>query len=129
MNNDELINENKPQDDKEMFEEEYEELPLLKISDEDGNEMLYACLQELELNSKKYLITMELEPDEVDETDDSDKILHNPFDEDENEELEVFVFVEEGEEDGEKVISIVEDDDEFNEVVEEWNKLIETDIE
>jgi len=32
--------------------EEYE-LPLLKIADEDGNEMHYACLQELEWNSKR----------------------------------------------------------------------------
>ncbi|MEA1885437.1 MAG: DUF1292 domain-containing protein [Thermotogota bacterium] len=96
--------------------EEYE-LPLLKIADEDGNEMHYACLQELEWNSKKYLITMELEAD-----DETDELLENPFEDDE---LEVFIFTEEGEEDGNRIISIVEDDDEFNAVVEEWNRIIE----
>lgn len=103
-------------DEENLQEEEYE-LPLLKIADEDGNEMQYACLQELELNSKKYLITMELITD-----DETDEVLENPFEDDE---LEVFVFVEEGEENGSKLISIVEDDEEFNAVVEEWNRIIE----
>ena|SRR6056297_374741 len=97
--------------------EEYE-LPLLKIADEDGNEMHYACLQELEINSKKYLITMELETDDAQED-----VLENPFEEDE---LIVFIFIEEGEEDGNRIISIVEDDEEFNTVVEEWNRIIES---
>jgi len=101
-------------------QEEYE-LPLLKIADEEGNEMHYACLQELEWNNKKYLITMELETD-----DESDEVLENPFEDDE---LEVFIFIEEGEEDGNRIISIVEDDDEFNEVVEEWNRIIELESE
>lgn len=100
--------------------EEYE-LPLLKIEDEDGNEMHYACLQELEFNSKKYLITMELEAD-----DEQEDVLENPFEEDE---LEVFIFTEEGEEDGNRIISIVEDDEEFNAVVEEWNRIMESETE
>ncbi len=115
INNQDIpIEEHNTQDE---YDEEYE-LPLLKIADEDGNEVHYACLQELEWNHKKYLITMELETDE-----DSEEILENPF---EDEEMEVFIFVEEGEEDGNRVISIVEDDDEFNAVVEEWDKIIES---
>ncbi|HRW35657.1 MAG TPA: DUF1292 domain-containing protein [Thermotogota bacterium] len=102
--------------------EEYE-LPLLRIEDEDGNEMNYVCLQELELNSKKYLITMEM-----DSEDESDETLENPFN-DEDDELEVFIFIEEGEENGNRIISIVEDDDEFDSVVEAWNKIIETETE
>ncbi len=102
--------------------EEYE-LPLLRIEDEEGNEMNYVCLQELELNSKKYLITMEMESE-----DEEDETLENPF-ADEEDELEVFVFIEEGEENGNRIISIVEDDDEFNAVVEAWNKIIENESE
>jgi len=102
--------------------EEYE-LPLLRIEDEDGNEMNYVCLQELELNSKKYLITMEM-----DSEDETDETLENPFN-DEDDELEVFIFIEEGEENGNRIISIVEDDDEFDSVVEAWNKIIETETE
>jgi|SRR6056297_871301 len=117
--NDEALEKRDIEEQNEQLDEY--ELPLLKIADEDGNEMYYACLHELELNSKKYLITMELEAD-----DDQDDILENPF---ENDELEVFIFIEEGEEDGNQIISIVEDDDEFNEVVEEWNRMIEQEVE
>lgn len=117
MNDETLDKRDMPIEDYNEQQEEYE-LPLLKIADEDGNEMHYACLQELELNSKKYLITMELETD-----DEQDDVLENPFEDDE---LEVFIFIEEGEEDGNRIISIVEDDEEFNEVVEEWNRMIES---
>ena len=117
MNDNAQKNKDKPLEEENMQQEEYE-LPLLKIADEDGNEMHYACLQELELNSKKYLITMELNT----EDEETDEVLENPFEDDE---LEVFVFVEEGEENGKKLISIVEDDEEFNSVVEEWNRIIE----
>ncbi len=115
VNNNPLEGQNEPY-------EEYE-LPLLRIEDEEGNEMNYVCLQELELNSKKYLITMEMESE-----DEEEETLENPFT-DEDDELEVFVFIEEGEENGNRIISIVEDDDEFNSVVEAWNKIIETESE
>ena len=120
MNDESIENRDTPIEENNEQQEEYE-LPLLKIADEDGNEMHYACLQELEWNSKKYLITMELEAD-----DETDEVLENPFEEDE---LEVFIFTEEGEEDGNRIISIVEDDDEFNAVVEEWNRIIEDEAE
>jgi len=120
MNDETLNNQETPIEEYNEQQEEYE-LPLLKIADEEGNEMHYACLQELEWNNKKYLITMELETD-----DESDEVLENPFEDDE---LEVFIFIEEGEEDGNRIISIVEDDDEFNEVVEEWNRIIELESE
>ena len=120
MNDETLNNQETPIEEYNEQQEEYE-LPLLKIADEEGNEMHYACLQELEWNNKKYLITMELETD-----DESDEVLENPFEDDE---LEVFIFIEEGEEDGNRIISIVEDDDEFNEVVEEWNSIIELESE
>ena len=120
MNDESIENRDTPIEENNEQQEEYE-LPLLKIADEDGNEMHYACLQELEFDSKKYLITMELEAE-----DETDEVLENPFEDDE---LEVFIFIEEGEEDGNRIISIVEDDDEFNAVVEEWNRLIELESE
>jgi len=116
MNDESIENRDVPIEENNEQQEDYE-LPLLKIADEDGNEMYYACLQELEFNNKKYLITMELEAE-----DESDEVLENPFEDDE---LEVFIFIEEGEEDGNRIISIVEDDEEFNAVVEEWNRIIE----
>ena len=122
MNEEVKHNKDKPLDEENTQHEEYE-LPLLKIADEDGNEMNYVCLQELEFNKKKYLITMELETEEDDE---SEEVLENPFEDDE---LEVFVFIEEGEENGDRIISIVEDDDEFNSVIEEWNRIIEAESE
>jgi uncharacterized protein YrzB (UPF0473 family) len=91
--------------------------------DEEGNEHFYACLDEFEKEGKKYIITMELD---LNEEEEEEGILVNPF---ENEELEVFVFVDEGEEEGDRIVSVVEDDEEFNKIVEEWNRRIETEKE
>ncbi len=100
-----------------------EELPMLGITDDEGNEHFYACLDEFEKDGKKYIITMELD---LDEEEDEEGILVNPF---ENDELEVIVFIDEGEEEGDRVVSVVEEDDEFNIVVEEWNRRIEAEKE
>jgi uncharacterized protein YrzB (UPF0473 family) len=99
-----------------------EELPMLGIMDEEGNEHFYACLDEFEKAGKQYIITMELDMDEKDE----EGVLADPF---ENDELEVIVFVDEGEEDGERIVSVVENDEEFNGVIEEWNGRIEAEKE
>lgn len=103
--------------DQELFDEEY---PVLTLVDDEGNELEFELVAELEIEDAKYKVLLPLDDlfgDEVDEES-----------EDEDEEFDgagVIIFKVLADAEGNEVLADIEDDEEWEMVADVWQELSE----
>ncbi|NLB51950.1 MAG: DUF1292 domain-containing protein [Syntrophomonadaceae bacterium] len=93
--------------DEELFEEEF---PILILVDEEGVEHDFEMLAELEIDDEKYRVLV-------------------PFDEEEEmdeDEVEVVILKVVLDEEGNELLSDIEDDEEWEKVADAWQELVES---
>lgn len=94
--------------DEELFDEEF---PILVLIDEEGVEHEFELLAELELDDEKYRVLVPFE----DEEEESDE-----------EEVEVVILKVVIDEEGNELLSDIEDDEEWEKVADAWQELSES---
>ncbi|NLT96202.1 MAG: DUF1292 domain-containing protein [Clostridia bacterium] len=95
--------------DHENCEHEYEEVEIVTLVDEDGQEHDFAFVDSIEVDGEQYAI---LSP--IDEEEESDEAIILKIGKDEN---------------GEDILFDIEDDEEWEKVADAWQELIESDEE
>lgn len=95
--------------DEELFEEEF---PILILIDEEGVEHEFEMLAELEIDDEKYRVLVPFDEEESEELDD--------------EEVEVVILKVVQDEEGNELLSDIEDDEEWEKVADAWQELSES---
>jgi len=90
-----------------------EELPIIVLIDEDGEEHHFELIAELDINESKYRVLVPL-PDEEDEDDE--------------EELEIYFFKVLTDEEGNEFLTDIEDDEEWEMVADAWQEMENEDL-
>lgn len=95
--------------DEELFDEEF---PILILIDEEGAEHEFELLAELEIDNEKYRVLVPFDEENDDELDE--------------EEVEVVILKVVVDEEGNELLSDIEDDDEWEKVADAWQELAES---
>ena len=94
--------------DEELFDEEF---PILILIDEEGVEHEFELLAELEIDDEKYRVLVTFDEEEDDDSDE--------------EEVEVVILKVVEDEEGNELLSDIEDDEEWEKVADAWQELAE----
>lgn len=87
-----------------------EDFPILVLVDEDGIEHLFELLAELEIENNKYRVLVPLDEEDVD------------YDEEDGEVVILKAIIDE---DGNELLSDIDDEAEWEMVVEAWQELVD----
>ncbi len=97
-------------------DDELYEAPVFSLEDEEGNEVFFAYLDEVELDGKKYWVCQKVDVDQ------NEEVVQSL----EDDQMDIFVFEAEDEDDGEGVsLSDIEDEQELQKVVDYWESTLE----
>ncbi|HZK43784.1 MAG TPA: DUF1292 domain-containing protein [Syntrophomonadaceae bacterium] len=95
--------------DEELFEEEF---PVLVLIDEEGFEHEFELLAELEIEDEVYRVLVPL--GDLDDEDDED------------DEIEVVILKAILDDEGNEILSDIEDDEEWEKVADAWQELVDS---
>ena len=91
-------------------EENFDELPILVLVDEEGMEHQFELLAELEIEDEEYRVLVPLGEDEEDVGE---------------EEVEVVILKVLYDDEGNELLSDIDDDEEWEKVADAWQELVE----
>jgi len=91
-------------------EEVFDDIEIIELVDDEGNEHLFELVAELEMEGNLYKVLIPYEED---------------AEEDEETEVEVIILKSQTDESGEEFLVDIEDDEEWEKVADAWQELME----